>query len=252
MAALRRELDAELSVLLDANIAPVDLAQATIGPGLAIFTRYGKVVEADGTPMRIRTALSLINEVLDQVLEARDERLDTDTRFCVAWYTQYQYATGPFGQAQVLATAKGVTVEGLQRAGVLEAQGGKVRMLRREELDGAWDPANDARAPVWECLQHLIARLEQTGIEGAGALLARIGDERGEQSKLLAVRLYEICDRKRWSGDAFSYNQLVREYPDLQKVIAEEAARYDGFVREFPDIQKEAIRLREEQLEMFR
>lgn len=251
MAALRRELDRELAVLLETNIAPVDLAQATIGPGLAIFTRYAKVIEADGSEMRIRTALALINEILDQVLEARDERLDADTRFCVAWYAQFQYVGGPFGQADVLARAKGVAVDGLHRAGVVEAKAGKVRILRRDELARDWDPDDDERVPVWEALQHLIARLEGAGVEGAGALLAKLGEERGEQSKQLAVRLYELCDRKRWSADAYSYNQLVREYPDIQKTIAEEAARYDGFVREYPQIQETAKRLREEQMTMF-
>ncbi len=251
MAALRRELDQELAVLLEANIAPVDLAQATIGPGLAIFTRYGEVIEANGEPMSVRTALALINEILDQVLEARDERLDTGTRFCIAWYGQYQYMSGPFGQAQVLATAKGVSVEGLKRAGVLEARAGNVRILRREELPADWDPVDDQRAPVWECLQHLIVRLENAGVDGAGELLAKIGDERGEQSKQLAVRLYELCDRKRWAGEAFAYNQIVQEFPDIQKVIAEEAARYDGFVREYPQIQQRAQELRDQQLELF-
>jgi len=128
---------------------------------------------------------------------------------------------------------------------VLEARGGKVRILRREELPPQWDPQADQRAPVWECLQHLIVRLERAGVESAGELLAKIGDERGEQSKLLAVRLYEICDRRRWASDAFAYNQIVREFPDIQKVLEEDAVRYDAYVREFPAIQEAANRQRE-------
>jgi putative DNA methylase len=141
-----------------------------------------------------------------------------------------------------------VAVAGLQRAGVLEARGGKVRLLRREEMPSDWDPSSDSRVPIWEVLQHLIARLEQAGVAGAGALLAQIGDDMGERSKELAVRLYEICERRNWAKDGFSYNEFAKEYPDIQRMMTEEAARYDNLVREYPEIQSEARRIRQEQL----
>ena len=240
LAELRRDLQDQIAVLLEANIAPVDLAQAVIGPGLAIYTRHRRVVESDGSPMPVRAALGLINDVLDQILEAHDERLDPDSRFCVAWYEQFGYAAGAFGQADVLARAKGGSVDGLRQAGVVEAQGGKVRILRREELDPGWDPASDPRVPVWEALQHLVRRLETSGVEGAGALLAQVGDETGELTKQLAVRLYEVCDRRKWAGDAFAYNAFAKEYPDIAKAMREEGPRYDNYVREYPEIARSA------------
>lgn len=249
IAEARRELQDEIAVLLDANIAPVDLAQAVIGPGLAIFTRHSRVIESDGTPMTVRAALALINELLDEVLEAHDERLDADTRFCVGWYEQFGYAAGPFGQADVLARAKGAAVEGLQKAGVVEARQGKVRLLRRDELDPAWNPESDGRVPVWEALQHLVGRLEAGGVDAAGELLAQVGDEKGELSKQLAVRLYEVCDRRKWASDAYAYNIYAQEYPEIVRMMQEEGARYDNFVREYPAISQRAGEINRMRLE---
>jgi putative DNA methylase len=237
-AELRRELEQELSVLLDSNIRLTDLAQATIGPGLAVFSGYEQVLESDGRPMSVRTALALINDELDRVIRKGDERLDAETRFCIDWYTQYGYASGPHGAAEVLGMGFGTPIETLDRAGVIESRGNKVRILKRSELDPAWDPTQDDRVPVWEALQHLIVRLEQEGIDGAGELLARVGDERGELSKQLAVRLYELCDRKRWAADARSYNEYARDFPEIQRAMQEDGARYDAYVREYPHIQE--------------
>ena len=219
-ATLRRELPAALSDLQQGNVVPVDFAQAAIGPGMAIFSRYAKVLEADGDAMRVRTALQLINEELDLYLAEQEGDFDGDTRFCIAWFEQHGLQEGPFGEADVLARAKNTAVDGLVRAGVLEARAGKVRLLRREEYPDDWNPVHDSRLTVWECAQHLIRALEQGGEDAAARLAQRLGGGRSEEARALAYRLYAICERKGWSQEALAYNALVAAWGDVQAKTA--------------------------------
>jgi putative DNA methylase len=220
VAALKKELPDALKALQHGNIAPVDLAQAAIGPGMAVFTRYAKVLEADGTPMSVRTALQIINQELDAYLAAQEGEMDGDTRFCLAWFEQNGMNEGAFGEADVLARAKNTSVQGLVDAGVLNARAGKVRLLKRTEYDKDWDPAQDRRLTVWECTQYLILQLDTKGEEGAALLCRRLGGGRSEDARALAYRLYSICERKGWAEEALAYNSLVVSWPAIQERAA--------------------------------
>jgi len=217
ITALRAELPDALKKLQEGNIAPVDFAQAAIGPGMSVFSRYAKVLEADGTPMTVRTALAIINEELDAYLTAQEGEMDSDTRFCLAWFESFGMADGPFGEADVLARAKNTSVDGLARAGVLHSEGGNVRILGRDAYPDDWDPASNKRLTVWECAQHLIKRLEQDGEVGAAKLARALGG-RAEDAKELAYRLYTICERKKWAQEALAYNGLVIAWPEITKL----------------------------------
>ena len=167
--ALRRELPDALKNLQHGNIAPVDLAQAAIGPGMAVFTRYAKVLESDGAAMTVRTALGLINQALDEVLAEQEGEFDTDTRWALAWFEQFGIEEGPFGVAETLSRAKNTAVNGLVEAGIAKARGGKVQLLKREELPEDWEPAKDKRLTIWEVTQHLMPHARQEGrIGGSG------------------------------------------------------------------------------------
>lgn len=222
LAALKRELPIALRDLQSGNIAPVDLAQAAIGPGMAVFSRYSKVLETDGSPMRVRTALSLINQALDEVLTEQEAEFDADTRWALAWFEQHSHEEGLYGDAETLSKAKNVSVRGLEEAGFLSARGGKVRLLRREELDGDWDPTTDSRMTIWEVTQHLIRRLDQAGESGAADLLRKLGGV-GEVARDLAYRLYTTCERKKWAQEALAYNSLVVAWPEVSR-LARQAA----------------------------
>ena len=217
-----RELNAVLPEALDemtrggvnSPVAPVDLSQAIIGPGMAIFSQYAAVLEADGTPMRVKTALQLINRFL-----AEDD-FDHDTQFCLHWFEQHGWATGRFGEADVLARAKGTSVSGLQATGVVESGKGDLRLLRWAELPRDWSPETDKRLPVWEALHHLIRALNQDGESAAGALLARM-PARAEPIRALAYRLYTLCERKGWADDARAYNELVTAWSAIEQAAGE-------------------------------
>lgn len=217
VAAIKRELPEALRTLQHGNIAPVDLAQASIGPGMAVFSRYAKVLEPDGSPMRVRTALALINQALDEILAEQESEFDADTRWAIAWYEQFGLGESAFGTAETLSKAKNTSIRGLIDAGILAAGKGKVRLLRREELSLDWDPATDRRTPVWEATQRLVHSLLTEGETDAAALLARIGGL-AEVGRDLAYRLYGIADRKRWTEDALAYNALVKAWPELVRV----------------------------------
>jgi putative DNA methylase len=220
VGALRGELPKALRTLQQGNIAPVDLAQAAIGPGMAVFSRYVKVVEADGTAMNVRTALGLINQALDEILAEQEGDFDADTRFAITWFEQYGMDEADFGQADVLARAKNTSVTGMVEAEVLSQRGSKVRLLRRDELPADWDPATDARVTSWEASQHLVRRLETHGERAAADLLRRLGGDFGERAKELAYRLFAICDRKGWAADAVGYNALVVAWPEIARQVA--------------------------------
>jgi putative DNA methylase len=195
----------------------VDLAQAAIGPGMAVFTRYSKVLEADDSPMSVRSALQLINQALDEVLSAEEQEYDSDTRFAITWYESHGFKEGSYGEAETLATARGVAVSGVAEAGLLKSAAGKVRLLSRAELPGEWDPAADRRPTVWEATQHLIKRLEERGEREAAELLAKLGPA-AEQARSLAYRLFTTCERKKWAEEALAYNGLVLAWPELEKL----------------------------------
>ena len=217
-----REINATLpEALLDmtrggANspVAPVDLSQAIIGPGMAIFSQYATVLEADGKPMSVRTALQLINRFL-----AEDD-FDHDTQFCLHWFEGQGWADGKHGDADVLARAKGTSVGGLQDSGVVESGGGKLRLLRWAELPKDWSPETDTRTPVWEALHQLIRALNQDGESAAGALLARM-PARAETIRALAYRLYTLCERKGWAEEARAYNELVAAWAGIEQASAD-------------------------------
>lgn len=211
--ALRRELPAALKQMQSGNIAPVDLAQASIGPGMAIYSRYSKVLEADGSAMSVRTALGVINQELDAYLAEQDGTIDADTRFAVSWFEQFGFSEGEFGQADVLARAKNTSVDGVERAGIVKAARGKVRLRRfdtsEEGFEPLWDPHEDRRPTVWEAVHHLIERLKTHGETGSAILMTKMPHDMAAEARNLAYRLYSICERKGWSDHARNYNSLV-------------------------------------------
>ncbi len=217
LTALRSELPEAVRLLQKESIAPVDMAQSAIGPGMAVFSRYSKVVEADGSRMPVRTALGLINEVLQEVLSAEETEFDGDTRWALTWYEQHGLNPGPYGDAETLSKAKDTSVSGVVDAGVAVSRDGKVRLVSREEMAEDWDPMTDRRATVWELAQHLIRRLDRSEAEAA-ELLRRVGPGYGDRARQLAYLLYQISDRKAWAKEAVSYNTLVQAWPDLVKL----------------------------------
>jgi putative DNA methylase len=201
----------------------VDVAQAALGPGIAIFSEFEKVLEADGSTMRVRTALQLINEVLDEHLTEHEGELDADSRFAVTWFEQRAFEPGPYGEAETLATARAVAVSGIVEAGIAVSGGGRVRLLNRDELPPDWDPTTDNRLTTWEATQHLIKRLEEHGEEAAAELLNKLG-ALSDAARDLAYRLYSTCERKGWADEARAYNGLVVAWPDLERLAAQASA----------------------------
>lgn len=222
--SLRKELPVALRDLQAGSIAPVDLAQAAIGPGMAVFSGYARVIESDGSPMTVRTALGLINQALDEVLAEQEGEFDTDTRWALAWFEQFGMDEGPFGVAETLSKAKVTAVNGLVEAGIVKARGGKVRLLKRDELPEAWEPSKDKRLTIWEVSQQLIRTLDQKGESEAAALLHKLGGL-GEAARDLAYRLYTICERKKWADEALAYNGLVIAWPELTKLAQAERSK---------------------------
>ncbi|MEG4496623.1 DUF1156 domain-containing protein [Microcoleus sp. F10-C6] len=218
---LKSELPDALKKLQQGNIAPVDLAQASIGPGMAIYSRYAKVLESDGSSMRVRTALQLINQSLDEFLTEQEGEFDTDTRWALAWFEQHQFNEGLFGDAETLSKAKNTSIKGMVDAGILIARAGKVQLIPRDALPPDWNPAKDSRIPVWEATQQLIQALDQKGEMGAAHLRSQLGDL-GDVARDLAYRLYSICDRKGWTQEAIAYNSLVISWPEISRLALEE------------------------------
>lgn len=221
ISALHHEIAPAIKILQVENIAPVDMAQSAIGPGIAIFSKYSKVIEADGQPMTVRTALALINEVLAEVLSGEESEFDADTRFAVTWFEQFGHNPGAFGDADTLAKAKNTTVNGVVESGIAASREGKLRLLERKELSDKWDPTTDSRLTVWETTQHLIRALE-TSESDAAALLKQIGSGYGEQARQLAYLLYGICDRMKRAAEGSSYNMLVTAWPEIQRLARQD------------------------------
>ena len=230
LTTLRSELPQALRLLQTGNVAPVDLAQAAIGPGMAVFTRYAKVLDVAGKPMSVREALALINQILDEVLAEQEGDFDADSRWALAWFDQYGFAEGDYGEAETLSTAKNTSVAGMVAAGILASQGGKVRLFAPEELPDDWDPTADARLTAWEAVHQLIHVLETRGETGAAALAATLGGT-AETARELCYRLYTLCERKKRAAEALSYNGLVQSWPEISRLArsapAEQTALFD-------------------------
>jgi putative DNA methylase len=220
IAALRAELPAALRHLQAGNIAPVDLAQAAIGPGMAVYTRYAKVLDAEGKPVSVREALALINATLDEALAEQEGDFDADSRWALAWFEQNGFAEGEYGVAETLSKAKNTSVAGLASSGILESKRGKVRLLKPEELPANWDPAIDPRLTAWEMVHHLIRVLVAGGESAAADLVAKLG-ARAEIARELAYRLYTICERKKRAAEALAYNGLVQSWPEIVRLAQE-------------------------------
>jgi putative DNA methylase len=222
VTALKAELPAALTHLQRGNIAPVDLAQAAIGPGMAVFTRYAQVVDAQGKPLSVRQALALINEVLDEALAEQEGDFDADSRWALAWFEQSGFDTGDYGVAELLSKAKNTAVDGMVAAGIVESSRGEVRLLRPSELPADWDPVTDPRLTAWEVVHHLVRVLESGGEGAAAELVTRLG-ARAEVARELAYRLYAICERKKRAAEALSYNGLVQSWPEITRLAREGA-----------------------------
>lgn len=226
---LREQLPEALETMIGGTsgqspIAPVDLAQAAIGPGMAIYSQYAAVLNQDGTPMRVHDALVLINREITEYLTPDAGSFDADTLFANSWFEQYGWAEGPFGEANVLAQAKGTSVAGVAEAGVVHSGGGKVRLLRWADYPSNWDPRRDERNPVWEATHHLIRALNTQGETAAGALLAAMPDK-AEPIRQLAYHLYTLCERKKWAEDARAYNELITAWHAVLQASREAGPR---------------------------
>jgi putative DNA methylase len=251
---LKRDLPHALKLLQQGNIAPVDLAQASIGPGMAVFSKYAAVLESDGSPMRVRTALQLINQILDEFLTEQEGEFDGDTRWALTWFEQYQFNEGQYGDVETLSKAKNTSVQGMVEAGILEAKAGKVRLLKRDSLTlpaslsqraregqdsisplsprgrgAGGEGANQSQrgrgaggegANHWFITQYLIRTLDQDGETGAAELLAKLGSK-ANLARDLAYRLYSLCDRKGWTQEGIAYNSLVTSWPEITRLANE-------------------------------
>lgn len=231
--ALQRELPHAIADLQRGNVAPVDMQQAAIGPGMAVFTRYAKVLDADGKPLSVRNALTMINQALDEVLAEQEGDFDSDTRWALSWFEQFGFSEGDYGDAETLSKAKNTSVNGIVEAGIGVSGKGKVRLLKPEELPETWTPEGDKRLTVWDMVHHLIRVLAQ-GEPQAAQLMAKLGSK-AESARELAYRLYAICDRTKRSQDAQRYNGLVQSWPEiaqmaqqLPKQTAEQQQSFEG------------------------
>jgi putative DNA methylase len=217
VAALKAELPNALGDLQRGNIAPVDLAQAAIGPGMGIYTRYSEVLDAEGEPVPVRAALSLINEALDETLSKQEADFDADTRWALKWFEEVGFIEEVFGKADDLARARNTSVDGLKRAGIVAAGGGHVRLLKPQELAKDWDPVADARLTVWESVHHLIRVLDEEGEPGAARLVSKLGTK-AEVARELCYRLFTISERQKRTEDAMRYNGLVQSWPEILRL----------------------------------
>jgi putative DNA methylase len=217
VSALKRELPGALVELQRGNIAPVDLAQAAIGPGMAAYTRFARVLDAEGKMVPVREALSLINHVLDEVLAQQEGDFDPDTRWAVAWFDQFGFSTGDYGVAETLSKAKNTSVSGLTEAGIVSAGGGRVRLLAPSEFADNWDPRQDRRRSAWEVVHQLIRILSAGGEEGAARIVAAIPAE-AEIARELAYRMYVTSERRKRVPEALSYNGLVQSWPEIMRL----------------------------------
>ena len=220
VSALKAELPGALTHLQRGNIAPVDLAQAAIGPGMAVYTRYAKVLDADGNALTVREALALINQTLDEALAEQEGDFDADSRWALTWFEQSGFDENEYGLAEQLSKSKNTSVAGMVDAGILASNRGKVRLLKPAELPADWNPTTDARLTTWEMVHHLIRVLESSGEGAAAALVAMLGSK-AEAARELCYRLYTVCERKKRAAEAMSYNGLVQSWPEITRLAHE-------------------------------
>jgi putative DNA methylase len=206
-----------LAHLQRGNIAPVDLAQAAIGPGMGVYTRYSKVLDAEGKSLPVREALALINQTLDEALAEQEGDFDADSRWAITWFEESGFSEGDYGRAEQLSKSKNTSVEGMKQAGILASSRGKVRLLAPDELPADWDPATDPRLTAWEMVHQLIRGLEMGGESAAGELVKKLGSK-AEVARELAYRLYTLCERKKRAAEALSYNALVQSWPEIVRL----------------------------------
>ena len=221
VSALRKELPTALANLQSGNTAPVDLAQAAIGPGMAVYTRYAKVLDAAGDAVSVREALQLINQILDEVLAEQEGDFDPDSRWALAWFEQHGFEEGEYGVAETLSNAQNTSIAGIGEGGILASGAGKVRLLRPEELADDWDPATDSRLTIWEAVHHLVHALNTGGEIAAAHLVRQLGGV-AETARELAYRLYTVCERKKRPAEALSYNSLVQSWPEIVRLARQE------------------------------
>ena len=227
VAELKRHLPAAFRHLQQGNIAPVDFAQAAIGPGMAIYSRYTRILESSGNLMTVRTALSLINQTLTEVLSELEDEFDADTRWAIPWFEQHGFGEGEFGDAEMLSKAKVTSVTGLQHAHIIHSKAGKVRLLRPDELPLNWNPATDRRLTVWEMTHHLLRLYyhEKAGDQATADLLRKLG-QNGDLARDLAYQLFHVCEKKKRSQEAQAYNALALGWPEIARL-----ARVTGHVQ---------------------
>ena len=234
LSLLKNELPEALKHLQHGNIAPVDLAQAAIGPGMAVFTRYSKVLDAEGKAMTVREALSLINQTMAEALAEQEGDFDADSRWALAWFEQYGFAEAEYGIAETLSKAKNTSVSGMVEAGILASKAGKVRLLKPKELPADWDPAKDSRLTIWEMAHHLIRVLDAGGETAAAELVAKLGNK-ADIARELAYRLYTQCERKKRANEALAYNALVQSWPEIIRLSKEEIELPEGQTQLFKE-----------------
>lgn len=222
MKSLRSELPLAVGHLQGGSIAPVDLAQSAIGPGMAVYSRYARVVDAEGKPVSVREALALINQTLDEVLAEQEGDFDADSRWALTWFEEQGFDEGDFGVAEQLSKSKNTSVGGMVEAGILESKRGKVRLLRPDELPSDWDPVSDPRLTTWEVVHHLVRILASGGESGAAELVAKLG-AKAEVARELAYRLYTLCERQNRAPEALAYNGLVQSWPEIMRLSRERA-----------------------------
>jgi putative DNA methylase len=237
LTALKAELPVALAHLQRGNIAPVDLAQAAIGPGMAVYTRYARVLDAEGKPLSVREALALINQTLDEALAEQEGDFDADSRWALTWFEQQGFAEGEYGVAEQLSKSKNTSVAGMVEAGIVESKRGKVRLLRPEELPAAWNPLTDRHRNDWEVVHHLIRALASGGEGAAAELVAKLG-AKAEIARELAYRLYTLCERKKRAAEALAYNGLVQSWPEIARLAREDRQPRDGQAVLFEEIEE--------------
>jgi putative DNA methylase len=216
ISTLKRELKPAMKKLLSSNIAPVDLRQATIGPGMEVYSRFSKVLEADGNPMRVRSALQIINQELDLYFSEQGGELDRDSSFCVDLYIQQAFNEMKFGLADGMARGRNTSVESLAKRGAVYAEKGIVRLLMRDEI-----PEKIDKELIWLLTQQLTRAMEKQGVNGAAEIVDGINGSEPERAKSLAYWLYTIAEQKGWTAEAFAYNSLVISWPDVQAQVAD-------------------------------
>ena len=201
----------------------MDIAQASLGPGMSVFTAVSKVLEPDDTPMTVRAAIALINQIRDEISGEEASGYDANTRFCIDWFDAFGMEKGKSGDAITMAQAYNVSIEDFEQAGVVRAHGGSVHLLCREEMPADWNPSTDQYLTDWECVQHLVRALNSTGggVKAAAKLYAHMPPERGEAARMLAYRLYDICEKQNRAAEAQVWNMLAREWPALEAAAAE-------------------------------